>query len=81
LLTSDPPVETNLYESGLLWVGLGGRGLKVAAELPYRLKEFRVRGLPQAAAVEIGTQLPDGGQKLTGAHLGDNIRQISEGGE
>jgi hypothetical protein len=55
--------------------------LKVAAELTCRLKEFRVGCLPQAAAVEIGTQLSDGGHELTGTHLGDNFSQLSQGSE
>jgi hypothetical protein len=31
--------------------------------------------------VEIDTQLPDSGHKLTAAHLGDNIGQLSQGSE
>jgi hypothetical protein len=59
----------------------GGRRLEITAELPDGLQEFRVRGVPQAAAVEVGAQLANGGHELAGPHFGDNLRQLAQGGE
>jgi hypothetical protein len=39
-------------------------------ELPHGLKEFCIVGVPQAAPVEIGAQLADGGHELAKSHLG-----------
>jgi hypothetical protein len=50
----------------------GGR-LKVTAELPHHLKKLHVGSVPQPAPVEVGTQFPDSGHKLTGPHLGNDF--------
>jgi hypothetical protein len=50
-------------------------------KLPDGLQEFRVRGVPQAAPVEISAQLPDGGHELARSHFGDGLGQGAEGGE
>ena len=66
---------------GPLAVRADRRALKVAMELPHGLKELSIVGVPQAAPVEIGAQLPDGRHELANSHLGDGIGQRLKGSE
>ena len=59
----------------------GRRGLEVSPELQNGLKQFRVAGLPEAATVDVGAQLADGGDELAGAHLRDDLGEFFECGE
>lgn len=47
--------------------------LEFSAELPDRLKQLRVGGIPEAAPMKIGAELPDGGEEVPDPHLRDDL--------
>src|SRR5689334_14914987 len=60
------------------WAGLGS--FVIAAELPQRLEEFGIAGVPQAASVEVGAELTDRRDQLAAAHLRDQLAQLAKAG-
>jgi hypothetical protein len=63
------------------WRGRGCGVFDSPTKPPYGFEKFRVIGIPQAPAVQVGTQLAECGHELAHAHLRNYLRQRFQGDE